>query len=273
MQAFIRSVLAAAILLLGAGCASLPPAAAGDAASGFREVRNQPHYRVSVRDGTAAWPTPPLFRLPMVEVASDALDTAISPAQGGVVATHAARTVCLALAPWLQWTSADEGGRVALQVRRVAASSSGLAATSAVIDAVVPGPFRLPAGLGALRVDTRIEDGAGAALLELQWERGANPLLHRARASSIGDAWELAPSHARDLEEVLAPLKLAKQAEPVRKANIATCEQRFGRVSVAGRAASMFVPLSPEAIDPSDDTPRTAPQPQPQPQPQPNPGP
>ena len=125
------------------------------------------------------------------------------------------------------------------------------------------------AGLGALRVDTRIEDGTGAALLELQWERGANPLLHRARASSIGDAWELAPSHARDLEEVLAPLKLAKQAEPVRKANIATCEQRFGRVSVAGRAASMFVPLSPEAIDPSDDAPRPAPQPQPQP----NPGP
>ena len=247
MQAFIRSVLAAAILLLGAGCASLPPAAAGDAASGFREVRNQPHYRVSVRDGTGC----------LKRQIHDAVDH--RPGGEAVEVLEDQQDHPLA--------------RVALQVRRVAASSSGLAATSAVIDAVVPGPFRLPAGLGALRVDTRIEDGAGAALLELQWERGANPLLHRARASSIGDAWELAPSHARDLEEVLAPLKLAKQAEPVRKANIATCEQRFGRVSVAGRAASMFVPLSPEAIDPSDDAPRTAPQPQPQPQPQPNPGP
>ena len=179
------------------------------------------------------------------------------------MANHAARSVCLALAPWMQWTTADEGGRVVVDVQRIASSSSGLAATSAVIDAVVPGPFRLPAGLGALGIDSRIEAPAGTPLLEMRWARGANPLLHRARASSIGDAWELAPSHARDLKEALIPLKLAEQPDAVRTANVAACEQRFGKVSVAGRAASMFVPLSPEAIDPSDNAPASAPQPQP----------
>lgn len=130
-----------------------------------------------------------------------------------------------------------------------------------MIDAVVPDPFRLPAGLGALGIDSRVEAPAGAPLLEMRWAHGANPLLHRTRASAIGDAWELAPSHARDLTDALLPLQLAAQTDAVRKANVVACEQRFGRVSVAGRAASIFVPLSPEAIDPSDDAPSSAPQP------------
>jgi len=259
----LRSSLAVVAILLGAGCASLPPAQQGGTPAGFREVRDQPHYRVAVRSGEAAWPLPAVFRLPEATIVEGATGPGITPAQAELVANHAARSVCLALAPWMQWTTADEGGRVLVELQRIASSSSGLAATSAVIDAVVPGPFRLPAGLGALGIDSRIETSSGAPLLELRWARGANPLLHRARASSIGDAWELAPSHARDLKEALVPLKLAEQTDTVRKANVAACEQRFGRVSVAGRAASMFVPLSPEAIDPSDDVPEPAPQPQP----------
>lgn len=263
MTNIFRSALAALVTLLGAGCASLPPAQDGDTPAGYREVRDQPHYRVAVRTGDTAWPLPPLFRLPEATVAEGATGPGITPAQAELVANHAARSVCLSLAPWMQWTTADEGGRMVVELQRIASSSSALATTSAVIDAVVPGPFRLPAGLGALGIDSRIETSSGAPLLELRWARGANPLLHRARASSIGDAWELAPSHARDLKEALAPLKLAEQPDAVRKANVATCEQRFGRVSMAGRAASMFVPLSPEAIDPSDDAPEPAPQPQP----------
>ena len=263
MTNIFRSALAVLATLLAAGCASLPPAQEGGTPAGFREVRDQPHYRVAVRNGEAAWPLPAVFRLPEATVVEGATGAGITPAQAELVANHAARSVCLALAPWMQWTTADEGGRVVVDVQRIASSSSGLAATSAVIDAVVPGPFRLPAGLGALGIDSRIEAPAGAPLLEMRWARGANPLLHRARASSIGDAWELAPSHARDLKDALVPLKLAEQPDSVRKANVTACEQRFGKVSVAGRAASMFVPLSPEAIDPSDNTPASTPQPQP----------
>ena len=255
MTNMIRSSLAAAAMLLAAGCASLPPPKDGGTPAGFREIRNEPHYRLAVRPGEAAWPQPALFRLPEATVVEGAIGTGITPQQAQVVATHAARSMCLALAPWMQWTTADEGGRILLQVQRIGASSSELAATSAVLDALVPGPFRLPAGLGTLEVNTRVEDAAGATVLDVRWARGANPLLHRARVSTIGDAWELAPSNARDLVAELAPLKLAAQPDPVREANIAACEQRFGQVSVAGRAASFLVPLSPEAIDPASGKP------------------
>lgn len=259
MNPTVRAAPTFLLVLLAAGCASVPRAGAGsDASAGFRTVRDQPHYQVGVRPGEAAWPAAPMFRLPDASLMDGALDDGITPAQAEVVANHAARSVCQALAPWLRWTTAEEGGRMTLQLRRLTASSRGAAATSALIDTVVPGPFRLPAGLGALEIASRVEDASGAALLEMQWARGANPLLHRARVSAIGDAWELAPSHARDLRDALRPYLPAEQPDDVRKANIATCEQRFGRVNVAGRAASMFVPLSPEAIDPARDAPAPA---------------
>ena len=254
MNPIARPVLTVLALLLASGCASVPPSAGRGAAEGYLPLRDQPHYQVRVRQGEAPWPEAPLFRLPEALLVDGAADVGISAAQAAVVANHAARSVCLALAPWVQWSGAGEGGRIALQVQKITASSSGVAATSAVIDAVVPGPFRLPAGLGALEVDTRVEDAAAVAVLEMHWARGANPLLHRARASAIGDAWELAPSHARDLRDALKLERAAQLPADVRSANVTACEQRFGKVNVAGRAASMFLPLSPEAIDSSDDT-------------------
>lgn len=233
----------------------MPSSGERSPAVGFVPVHDQPHYQVRVRAGDAAWPAPPVFRMPQASIAAGAADGGITASQAEVVANHAARNVCLALAPWVQWTNADEGGRVALEVQRIAASSSGLATTSAVIDAVVPGPFRLPAGLGALEVNTRVSDASDATLHEMRWARGANPLLHRARASPIGDAWELAPSVSRDLRDALKPRLGPQLPASERSANVAACEQRFGKVNTAGRAASMFIPLSPEAIDPSDDTP------------------
>lgn len=235
--------------LLGAGCASVPTDTRRAPGDGYSAVRDQAHYQVRVRPGEVAWPDSPRFRLPEASILEGAHDEAITAAQAALVANHAARSVCLTLAPWLQWVAEGEGGRIALQVRRVAASSSGMA----LVDTVLPGPMRLPVGLGALEIATRVEDAAGVPLLEMQWARGANPLLHRSRASSIGDAWELAPSHARDLRDALAPSAASGQPDAIREANIAACEERFGRVSVAGRAASMILPLPPEAIDPSSD--------------------
>lgn len=247
----VTRILLLPTLLAGIGCASLPPATT-TLDEGFREVRSQPHYRISVRAGEAAWPAPAVFRLPEASLLADAQGAGITSQQADVIAVHAARTVCQALAPWVVWTNADDGGRVVVGIHMIAASSGGLAATSAVIDAVVPGPFRLPAGLGALGIDSRVEDASGAPLMEVHWARGANPLLHRARVSSIGDAWELAPSHARDLRDALRPLASA-QPDSVRRTNEAACDAQFGRVNVAGRAASMFIPLSPEALAPSVD--------------------
>jgi hypothetical protein len=255
MNRLPRATLPVLAILFAAGCASVPSSGDRSPAEGFLPVHDQPHYQVRVRAGEAAWPAPPVFRMPQASIKEGASDAGINASQAEVVANHAARSVCLALAPWVQWSSAEEGGRISLEVQRIAASSSGLATTSAVIDAVVPGPFRLPAGLGALEVNTRVEDASGAPLLEMRWARGANPLLHRARASPIGDAWELAPSLSRDLRDALKPRLGSQLPASERSANVAACEQRFGKVNTAGRAASMFIPLSPEAIDPSDNKP------------------
>lgn len=248
-------------LMLGAGCASVPKGGPSMPGDGFSAVRDQPHYQVRVRPGEAGWPASPVFRMPEASVTEGAHEEDVSVAQAALVATHAARSVCLELAPWVRWADIDTAGRIALQVRRIAASSSGLA----LVDSVLPGPLRLPVGLGALEIATRVEDAAGVPVLDLQWARGANPLLHRSRASSIGDAWELAPSHARDLLSVLDRRGSPAQSDAIRTSNIAACESHFGRVSAAGRAASMIVPLSPEAIDPSDDVPPPLPTPAPKP--------
>jgi len=259
MTNFTRSALPLLALLLSAGCASVPKSAPSVAGDGFSAVRDQAHYQVRVRPGEAAWPASPVFRLPEALVLDGAHDDRITASQAELVANHAARSVCATLAPWVRWVTADDGGRIALELSRIGASSSAMATTSALLDAVVPGPFRLPAGLGGLGIATRVEDAAGTPVLEMQWARGANPLLHRARASSIGDAWELAPSNARDVRDALRLSEMARQPNDIQAANIAACEERFGRVSLVGRAASMVLPLPPEAIDPSDDVPPPTP--------------
>lgn len=262
----LPALLPVLLALAASACASLPQEPPRADEAGFRDVRAEPHYRIRLRTGDTPLPTPLRLRLPAAEVAADAADPGIRPAQAEVVAAQAARSVCQQLAPWVQWVAgpeaeASDAGAVTVRVRRIVASDAGLATTSAVLDALVPGPFRLPAGLGALEVDSRIAAADGTPLLELHWARGANPVLHRARASAIGDAWELAPSHARDLREALAALRPTPQPEPVRRANLEACRARFGEVSVAGRAASFLLPLSPEALDPADDAAPPAPTP------------
>ena len=76
--------LALACLLLG-GCASLPPSAARDDEAGFRSVREQAHYRVRVREGTAPLPEGSRFRLPVVRVVDNGTGPGISEVQAGVV--------------------------------------------------------------------------------------------------------------------------------------------------------------------------------------------
>jgi len=263
MTKFAGSALPLLGLLLCAGCASVPEGAPSVPGDGFSAVRDQAHYQVRVRPGEAAWPASPVFRLPEASILDGAHDDSITASQAGVVANHAARSVCVTLAPWVRWVTAEDGGKIALELNRIGASSSAMATTSALLAMVVPGPFRLPAGLGGLGLATRVEDAAGSPVLDMQWARGANPLLHRARASSIGDAWELAPSSARDLRAALRLSEKARQPNDIQAANIAACEERFGSVSLAGRAASMLLPMSPEAIDPSDNEPTPQPPPTP----------
>ena len=193
-------------------------------------------------------------RLPTIDVAESATAEGITDAQTRLVANRAAREVCNALAPFLELRQDEADLDIALRLVAVQPTSRGAAGVSEVIGLFVPGPFRLPAGLGGLAIDgvvrARDED-----VLVLQWAEGASAVMEDARISTIGDAYQLAGDFADDFTAALVDPRGKEgdkrpRLDPAqRKANQTLCRERFGSASVAGRGASFLLPLAPEAID------------------------
>lgn len=192
--------------------------------------------------------------LPRVDVGDGALPKDISPEQAALVANRAARDVCNALAPHLDLVDDDGDLEIALRVVAVQPTSRGAAGVSEVIGFFVPGPFRLPAGLGGLAIDGVARDD-GSDVLVLHWAEGANAVTEGARISTIGDAYQLAGQFADDFAKALVDPRgkdgntRAKLDPERREANKARCRERFGSANLAGRGASILLPLAPEAID------------------------
>jgi hypothetical protein len=123
-----------------------------------------------------------------------------------------------------------------------------------LIGVFVPGPFRLPAGLGGFAADGAVRaDLTDVAVL--RWAEGAGAITEDAKVSRIGDAYQLAGDFADDLAKALndpsgaqGDTRLPLEASE-REAGEARCWARFGRASVVGRGASILLPLSPESID------------------------
>lgn len=192
--------------------------------------------------------------LPRVLLAEGALGEGISAAQGALVANRAARDVCTNLAPFLRFDDANPELAIELQVTAIRPTSGGASGVSAVLGVFVPGPFRLPAGLGGFAADA-VARRNGEDLLVLRWAEGASAVADDAKISSIGDAYQLAGQFADDFtDNLIDPLgskgeRLPRLEGAVINANQALCEARFGKANIAGRGASIFLPLSPEAID------------------------
>jgi hypothetical protein len=83
-----------------------------------------------------------VFRLPEAVVLEGAYDKSITAAQADLVANHAARSVCVTLAPWVRWVTAEGGGRIALELSRIGASSSAMAAAATGSAMSRPGMIR-----------------------------------------------------------------------------------------------------------------------------------
>jgi hypothetical protein len=192
--------------------------------------------------------------LPQVAVADAVTTEDVSIEQGKLVANRAAREVCNALAPYLVLREADGDLDIALYLLAVQPTSRGAAGVSEVIGLFVPGPFRLPAGLGGLAIDGVVRT-AGEDVLVLQWAEGASAVMEDARISTIGDAYQLAGDFADDFTAALVDPRGKEgdkrpRLDPAqRKANQALCRDRFGSANVAGIGASFLLPLAPEAID------------------------
>lgn len=144
-----------------------------------------------------------------------------------------------------------------LVVTTIEPTSGAAAGASSVVDYFVPGPARLPVGLGGLAVEAELRDPQAGQLALVKWARGANAVTDNARLSPIGDAWQLAGRFGKEFARLLldtAPARSGLQrkrlADAEVKAKRALCAERYGSVDLAGRGASIFLPPAPEAIDP-----------------------
>lgn len=191
---------------------------------------------------------------PRVVVAEGVVNRQVSEAQAALVANRAARGVCEALAPFVVLKEDGADAQVTLHLLALRPTSPGAAGFSELLGIFVPGPFRLPAGLGGLAMEGEARRG-DEVLLRLYWSEGADAFTEGARISRIGDAYQLAVDFADDFADALVDRPDAEAGqrprleESQRAANEALCLKKFGQASRWRRGAAVLLPLAPEAID------------------------
>lgn len=240
-----------------AACATAPKAPREGFATArtLETVRDEPHARIARFLDAEAVLAARSISPPRFLVAEGAAGDGIEPRQAVLVANRAARDLCTALAPYYRITDDAPDLVLELHVTAIEPTSPGAAGVSELIGVFVPGPFRLPAGLGGFAADGVARRG-GEDLLVLRWAEGANPVTEGARVSRIGDAYQLAGDFADDFADALRdPLGRGGEPRPrldaaAIEAHRALCFARYGRANPAGQGASILLPLAPEAIDP-----------------------
>lgn len=257
----IRAILGSIVAMLIVGCASVPKSRVVgiDHTVALETVLDEPHVRIDLYvDRSAVGPGSRIGR-PVARIADGAYPEAIPVESATLVANNAARSLCNELAPYVEWV--DDGAEGALSPRLVVTAivptSRAAAGASAVADIFIPGPARLPAGLGSLAMDAELLAGDGRTVAAVRWARGANAVTVNAQVSLIGDAWQLADEFGEEFAKaLLVDRRTANAPRPVRlpadrvKANRERCSTWFGSLNPAAVGAGRFVPLTPELIDP-----------------------
>lgn len=243
------------LLLLGA-CASAPRASVEVDGARYETVSDAAHVRIAVAaDRPAVAAARSVAISPVTRPAASASE-AIDGEQLELVGNSAARAACRELARWFELPEDAEQADIVLtlELDEVRPSNRLAAGASALADVFVPGPFRLPLGLGGLSARAA-GVAADVAVFDYRWARGARALAEGASVSTIGDAWQLAALFGRDAARELAHQRAPKAerrpqlAEERRKAGRAWCDARYGKVPLAARGAARILPLAPEAID------------------------
>jgi len=197
------------------------------------------------------------FSPPGVELGPGASGAGISELQANIVANNAGRSLCRSIGKYVVIDdSGNADGSIRLVVTGIVPTGKSSAGASSVIGFFSPVPFRLPVGLGALTGEAEMLGPDQSQIAVMRWSRGANSVTNGAKVSSIGDAWQLADrfgeefAHAvMDGDPIRSGVQHAEVSSAVRKSNQGICDARFGKVSVAGKGASLFLPLSPESMD------------------------
>jgi hypothetical protein len=251
--------LAAAAALVG--CASLPKerVVGIEHTVPLETALDEPHVRIDLYvDRERMGPGARITR-PVAEIAPGARPETVPEPSARLVANNAARSLCNELAPWVEWVEpgSDDALTARLVVTAIVPTNLAAAGASAVADVFIPGPARLPTGLGSLAMDGELVNAEGRTVAAVRWARGANAVTDNAQVSAIGDAWQLADEFGEELAKaLLVDRKIAGARTPDRlpaekvKANRALCSGWFGYLNPAAVGAGRLVPLTPELIDP-----------------------
>ena len=262
MLLIVSRLLALTVVLLLASCASAPRHRHGAIPSEhhLRQVAQERHRLIRQFVDVDALSRSGRLGVPRVELAAEARGPGISEMQASLVANNAGRAACNRLAKYVELddASGSDAPAVRLVVTRIVPTGRAAAGASSVIGLFVPYvPFRLPAGLGALAGEAEVRAADGSQIAVMHWARGANSVMNSARVSTIGDAWQLARQFGDQFARAILdahPRRSGIQhriVDPdVQTENRALCHRHFGTVNLAGRGASLLLPLSPESIDP-----------------------
>jgi hypothetical protein len=246
----------ASALLLGA-CASVPQTRGDPLANDkpLESVSDSQGRRVSrYVDGALLAPLTS-YALPDVDLKLPEERAGISPEQLAIVSNALNRSICVRLGRYLtaEPIPSESALKIEVALTGITPTSKALSGISAALGTVVPGPFRIPVGMGAIALDARASTNGQTAAF-MRWAKGANPVLNSAKVSTIGDAYDLVDTFAREFGQLLLQgtskvRTREKLPDDLIAANEALCESRFGRVDLVGKGASFLLPLSPESID------------------------
>lgn len=258
----IARITAAAALVLLASCATAPRERAGgiESENRLRVVAKERHRLIRQFVDVDALKGYGRFGVPQVELGDEARGPGISESQAALVANNAGRAACSRMGKFVELVEAGADGapQPRLVITGIVPTGRAAAGASSVIGFFVPFvPFRLPTGLGALVGEAEVRAPDGTQLAVMRWARGANSVMNSAKVSTIGDAWQLARQFGDqfgrsilDAQPRRSGIQHAAADPGVRAANRALCDRTFGTVNLAGRGASLVLPLSPESIDP-----------------------
>lgn len=253
----LRTPVLLSVLAILSACASAPRVESDPLAvdKPLETAAENPDRRVSRFIDRERSITAVSFALPDIALRLPAESAGIDDRQLDLLGNALNRALCQRLGQYLaaEPEASQDALRIEAALTGITPTSKAAAGLSAAVDVFVPGPFRIPVGMGSIALDARASR-AGETVAFMRWAKGANPLLNSAKVSTIGDAYALLDTFAKEftywlVQDADGAGRRPKLPKERIDANEALCEARYGKVDAFGKGASRLIPLAPEAID------------------------
>lgn len=170
-----------------------------------------------------------------------------------IVANLIDREICLKLAKTFDIRETNSENTLIMKVFITDFEPTGRMASA--VSSAIPGPLRLPLGLGKLSAESEVLDPNQKQLAAIIWSHKAAPILTSGGASTIYDAYEFAADFAKDAANNIVPDKTKDGAIENPNAVIdlreKICTDKYGQSLKAQQFIGGLSPigLPPEAYD------------------------